>query len=366
MSMMPPPGPPPGGPPPGTPPPGGPTGGPPGGPPPPPALLLLQILTGKWVTLAISTAAQLGVADHLSARPHTAVELAAATGTHPPSLYRLLRALAMVGIFREEAGERFGLTPLGACLRRDAPDSVRGWAVLQGQEYHSLAWTDLAYAVRTGAPAFDQRYGTDFFSWLQTEPSQAAIFDDAMTAVTRGENEAASAYDFGGLDRVVDVGGGRGALLASILQANPGLRGVLFDFPAVVAAAPALLQAAGVADRCEIVGGDFSSGVPAGGDVYLLKHIVHGFDDAAAARILRSCRQGVNDGGRLLLLETVVPPLGVPGLGKLVDLEMLVMTPGGRERTPEEYAALLGAAGWRLTRILPTPGPLGIIEGVPA
>jgi hypothetical protein len=327
---------------------------------------LWRMTTAYQVSQAIHVAATLGIADLLEDGARSADELAEATGTHPPALYRTLRALASVGVFAEETDGRFGLTPLAEHLRTDAPGSLRSWAMLMGRPYFFTSWGHLLHSVKTGEAAFPEVYGTTAWEYRAAHPEEGAIFDAAMTGLSGAEAEAVvRSYDFSAIGILVDVGGGEGALLAAILAANPALRGVLFDQPHVVAGAGPLLEQAGVADRCEVVGGSFFEGVPEGADAYLLKSIVHDWDDASAIEILRKCRAAMADTGRLLLVERGIRPGNEPDPAKFIDLMMLVML-GGRERTADEYGRLYAEAGFRLTNIIPATGSLlVIIEGVP-
>jgi len=330
---------------------------------PPPSLVLRRLTTGYQVTQAIHVAAKLGLADLLADDPRTSDALAAATGTHPDALYRLLRALAGVGVFREEEGRRFALTDLGACLRSEASDSLAGWAAYVSEPYHWQAWGALEHSVRTGENAFRHVHGTDSWTFLARHPELSAGFDRAMTALSRQVAAAVlAAYDFGRFGTVVDVGGGNGALLAAILAGHPATRGMLFDQPHVVAGAPPVLAAAGVADRCEVVGGSFFEAVPAGGDAYVLKSILHDWEDEDCVRILRVCRRAMADGVALLAVERELGPPNASPDGKFSDLNMLV-GPGGRERTPEEYAALFAAAGFRFVDFTPSAVGTGVFEG---
>ena len=268
---------------------------------------LTRLVNGFQAAQAVHAAAVLGVADLLAGGPRASDDLAAATDTHAPSLYRLLRALAAVGVLEEDGERRFALTALGECLRADAPEPVGAWAVHVGQPYFWDAWGDLLHSVRTGETAFRALHGEDTWSWRSRHPEAGAVFDAAMTAASRRANRAlVDAYDFSRFGTVVDVGGGHGALLAGLLARHPAMRGVLFDQPHVVAGAADVLAAAGVADRCEIVGGDFFDDVPAGGDAYLLKWILHDWDDEEAVAILRACRAAAPDGGALLVVERVI------------------------------------------------------------
>jgi hypothetical protein len=328
---------------------------------------LLRMTNAYQVSQAIHVAATLGIADLLEDGSKSADELAEATGTYAPTLYRLLRALASIGVFTEQSDGRFGLTPPAEYLRTDAPGSLRAWARLIGQPSFWASWGHLLHSVRTGEPAFPQLHGTNVWEHLAAHPEEGEIFDAAMTGHSAPVAEAvAQSYDFSGIGVLVDVGGGEGGLLAAILAANPALRGVLFDLPHVVVTAGALLKRAGVADRCEVVGGSFFETVPEGADAYLLKSIIHDWDDAAAIEILRTCRAAMANTGRLLVVERVIQPGNEPDRAKFSDLNMLVML-GGRERTADDFERLYTEAGFRVTSIVPTGSPpYNIIEGVPA
>ena len=335
----------------------------------PPSFALFTMVTGYYVSRAIYVVAKLGIADHLSEGPRRVDDLAAATGTHAPSLKRVLRLLASVGVFTEEADSRFALTPIGACLRADVPGSMRAAALLFGGVTQQ-AWGDLQRSVETGEPAFRRVFGMDSFDYMAQHPEEAANFDAAMADFTkRIATAVVAAYDFSPFRRIVDVGGGNGALLAGILKANPSLAGVLFDLPQVADRAIAPMRELGLADRCEIVGGDFFKAVPAGGDAYLLKHVIHDWNDDRAAEILRNCRRAMGAEAKLLILEGVYPPRidqSDESRGAAAnDVNMLVCT-GGRQRSEAEFRNLYEAAGFRLTQILPTETPVKVIEGIPA
>jgi ubiquinone/menaquinone biosynthesis C-methylase UbiE len=333
---------------------------------PPPPVQMLQMIAGFWVSRAIYAAAKLGVADLVASAPKSVEELAAATQTHAPSLYRVLRALSSVGVFARDAEGRFAQTPLSATLTTDTPGSLRWLAMTELGEEHYPAWEELLFSVKTGERAFDRRFGKPVWEFFAENPENARIFNNAMTGTTAVVTEAVlGAYDFSWARKVLDVGGGHGGLLASILKATPRASGVLFDAPQVVADAGARLAAAGVADRCEIVGGDFFESVPAGADAYTMKWILHDWDDEQSTRILKNVRRAVAADGRLLVIEAVIPANDEPHFGKFIDLNMLVMT-GGRERTEAEFRALLAAADFRLARVVPTPSPVSVIEAVPA
>jgi O-methyltransferase domain/Dimerisation domain len=326
---------------------------------------LWRMTNGFQVSQAIHVVATLGIADLLKDGPKSADELAEATGTHASALYRILRALASVGVFAEQSDGRFGLTPLAEHLRTDVPGSLRSWAMLIGRPYYFTTWGHLLHSVRTGEPAFPHVYGTPAWEYRASHPEESALFDGAMTGLSLAEAEAVVRnYDFLGIGVLVDVGGGKGALLAAILAANPALRGILFDQPHVVADAKDLLERAGVADRCEVVDGDFFKAVPGGADAYLLKSIIHDWDDASAIEILRKCRAAMADSARLLLVERGIRPANEPDPAKFIDLMILVML-GGRERTAEEYERLYTEAGFKLTNTIHAGSLLDIIEGVP-
>ena len=328
-------------------------------------LTLMEKLTGAWVAQAIAVVTKLGTADALAAGPQGIDELAAVAGVHAPTLYRVLRALASVGIFAEGEDGRFRLTPLAEPLRSDAPGSVRAFAVMLGEEWSWRPWGHLLDSVTTGQAAFEHTYGTGIFAYLAERPEASARFDAAMTGRAGPDDDAvAAAYDFSAFRTVVDVGGGRGSLLAAILRANPDARGILFDQAHVIPEARRSLDAAGLGPRCELMAGDFFASVVAGGDAYVLKKIVHDWDDERARRILEVCHRAMPATGRLLLVETVLPPGNDPAFGKLTDLAMLVWT-GGQERTEADYRALLAAAGFALTRVVPTRSSLSVVEGVP-
>jgi hypothetical protein len=326
-------------------------------------MALRRLVNGYQVTQAIHVAATLGIADLLRDGPRGSSELAAETSVHAPSLHRVLRALGALGVLREEDDGRFSLTEIGDCLRADAREPVGGWAAYVGLPSHFAAWANLLHAVRTGENAFGSVHGSTVWEYRARHPEDGAIFDQAMTDTTyRANRHLLEAYDFARFGSVVDVGGGHGALLAALLRAHPQLRGVVFDQPHVVAGAPAVLEAAGVADRCDVVGGSFFDAVPAGADAYLLKAILHDWDDEDAARILRSCRDAIAGDGALLVVER---ELGGPNEnpdGKLSDLNMMV-GPGGRERTREEFADLLAAGGFALQRTVGTAIGLSVFEG---
>jgi hypothetical protein len=326
---------------------------------------LRRLVTGYQVSQAVHVAATLGLSDLLADGPRSVAELAEATGADAHSLTRLMRALAAVGLYVRDADETFANTELGAAFRTDAPRSVAGLARFVGRPFHWQAYGSLEHSIRTGESAFSVVHGQPVWDYLAEHPEDQRVFDDAMTALSRAVAEVVvDAYDFGQFGTVVDVGGGRGLLLAAVLARYPSVHGVLFDQPDVVAGAHELLSATGVSQRCRVIGGTFFDSVPDGGDAYLLKSVLHDWPDAAAIEILRTCRRSIPASGRLLLVEQLLDESPDPVRTALSDLTMLVMA-GGQERTTDEYRWLLGAAGFDFTRTVATGGDAFIIEAVP-
>jgi len=331
----------------------------------PPPVALLQMMTGYWISQAIYAAAKLGIADLVKEGPKPCQELAQATGVPSQTLYRLLRALASVGIFSEGEDGRFGLTRLAEYLQTGVLGSMRAFALLQS-ELQYRAYGEILHSMKTGETAFNLVCGQELFPYLTQHPTAAAIFDEAMTGYTTQVSAAVlAAYDFSQFGTLLDVGGGHGILLTAILKANPALRGVLFDLPHVAEDAQKRMAMAGLAERCAIRAGDFFDAAPSGGDAYLLKWIIHDWDDERAVAILKNCHRAMVENGKLLLIEAVIPSGNTPFFHKFVDLTMLVIA-GGRERMEAEYRALLAAANFRLTQILPTPSEMSVIEAVRA
>ena len=329
----------------------------------PPEALMSQMLFGTLLQQAIYAATKLGVADLLAEKARSAGELAAATATHSTSLYRLLRTLASVGIFAENADGKFELTPLAELLRSDVPNSMRDFALLMGGAWHGRIFSELLHSVETGETAQKKAFGAELFQYLAENKDDAEIFNRAMTSHSLAAVPAIVAgYDFSGIEKLVDIGGGQGILLAGILKANPRLRGILFDMPSVIEKQSELLEKEGVADRAEKIGGDFFKSVPAA-DAFILKHIVHDWTDEQNVRILRNIRSAMNENGKILIVEMVVPESNQPSPSKILDLQMLIGT-GGKERTAKEYQTLLEAADFRLTNVIPTRSPLSIVEAV--
>jgi SAM-dependent methyltransferase len=334
----------------------------------PPLTLLYQIANGHYFTQALLLAVKLRIAEQLADGPRQADDLARATETHAPSLRRMLRLLASVGVFEERADGAFA--PVGSALREGVPGSARSIVLLIAGERVQEAWRELEYCVRTGNPVYRLRGLDDPFQNLSRSPEEEARFDDAMSEPTRIASVAvAAAYDFASLRSVVDVGGGSGALLIGILKAHPHLRGTVFDQPSVAERARGKIAASGLAARCDAVGGSFFEGVPKGADAYLLKHVIHDWEDERAIRILRHCRAALADGGKVLIVEGIYPPRIDASLlsrgATANDVNMLVNT-GGRQRSEPEFRELYAASGLALARIVPTPAGVSVIEGVKA
>jgi hypothetical protein len=330
-----------------------------------PSMQMSKSILGFTEPAAIHVAARLGIADLVTKAPGTAEELATATKTHAPSLRRLLKFLASVGIFREDAAQRYQHTALSETLRSDHPESMRDFAIALGSDFCWRPYGALSETIRTGQPAFNHVFGTSFFEYLGTHPEDASAFDAAMTSLSsRDIAPILAAYDFSKFERIVDVGGGHGALLHAILSANPKLRGVLVDQPAVVEGAVALRSGV-IAARSEIVGGDIFKSVPEGADAYVEKYIIHDWNDEDALKILKNCRRALDRGGKMLLLEAVLGAPNEPDATRFGDLLMLMLLQG-RERTESQFTVLLREAGFVLTRVIPTAGGVSIIEGVPA
>ena len=330
----------------------------------PPQEFLTRLAFGASITQALYVAAKLGIADLLAEGPQPVWKLALQTKTHERSLYRLLRSLSGVGVFEETDPNVFALTPYGAALRCDAPDCFRNAAIFMGEEFHWRVWTQLLYSVQTGKPGWGGVHGADAFDYLNANPDHAEIFNRAMTDLSVAAAPAiVEAYDFSGFGTLADIAGGHGYLLAQIVKSHPQMMGILFDRPPVIAGAGATVEKEGVAGRVARVAGDFFESVPNGADAYLMKHIIHDWDDDRSLTILTNIHAAMPAHGKVLLVETVVPAGNEPHYSKVLDLSMLVL-PGGVERTAEEYRELFAAAGLRLTRIVPTQSPLSIIEAV--
>jgi hypothetical protein len=327
-----------------------------------PRTAMTRMIYGFMLSQAIYVAAQLGLADLLKDGARSSDDLACHTSMHAPSLYRVLRTLAAVGVFEETEPNTFGLTPMGETLRTDAEGSLRPLAVCMGDQCNWQAWGDILHSIKTGESAFEHVFGTGFFQHLERHPDNAKMFLESMNCCASLYNEAIVAgYDFSQFGKIIDIGGGQGKLITEILKANEGVRGALFDTPNQTPAAQRRFDQEGVADRCETITGDFLESVPEGGDAYLLKHIIHDWDDPQAVEILKTVRCSMSEGARLLLIEEIITRDHEFAPAKILDIQQLLM-PGGRERTAEEYRKLLEAAGFELTAIIPTQSSLSIIE----
>jgi len=335
----------------------------------PPALRVRELTLVMRASRALYAAASLGIADILAGGPLSSGEVAARSGTGVSTMRRLLRALVAHGVFVEESPDLFGLNACAELLRRDVPESLQALVLLSSGDTHWQLWLDFLESVRTGQAASERAFGKDLFQHYAEEPMQAAVFNRAMTSLSSALSApVVAAYDFSPFACIADVGGGNGRFLADVLIANPAVRGVLFDLPHVVAG-NVLMSQPKVAERCAVVAGDFFAAVPAGASAYLLKQVIHDWDDARALAILKTCRKAMTATARLLIIERVMPARAQEGRAAeayLLDLEMLVITSGGRERTEAEFNALLATAGLRVNRIVPTSSPVSVIEAQPA
>lgn len=328
----------------------------------PPDGQLMQILMSKALTYTTSAIARLGVADHMTETPRPVAEIAAAAGVKPDLLYRVLRTLASVGVFHQQ-GDTFGLTPVSALLRSDAPDSLRAMATMMGDKWSADAYQLIYRTLQTGTDGVTLAYGKHAFEVFHDDPAQGETFHHSMTNFTRIVVRALlDGYDFTGIGRLGDVGGGHGILLASVLRQYPAMQGVLFDLPEVLSGAGEELT--GVEERIQRQSGSFFERVPEGCDAFIMKHIIHDWDDGSCRRILSLMRERLPAHGKVLLFEMVVPPGTDPVPAKFLDIEMMANTPGGKERTEEEFAALFAAVGLRLNRIVPTKSPMCVVEAV--
>ena len=329
---------------------------------PPPPEVMLKMITGYWVSQAVGVAARLGVADQLTSGPRSSADLARAVGAQPQALHRVLRMLASIGVFSQPDPGVFALTPLGETLRSDTPGSLRFFAIAETAFGHWAPWGRLLDSVKTGAPMARETLGGELWEWYGQNAEEAEFFSAAMGNLSAlAASELMRVYDCTTARTIADVGGAHGVLLAAALRANPNARGILFDLPHVIATAADSLEGQGVADRCELVSGDFFEALPGGADLHILKQILHDWDDEHATRLLTNCHRALTPGGKLLLVEMVVPADNRPGMAQAMDLNMLVLL-GGRERTEAEYRDLLGSAGFRLERVIATHSPFQVIE----
>lgn len=335
----------------------------------PPQIAMLQMIGGLRVSRIIYAAAALGVADFVAESPKTAAELAEATGTHAGALYRVLRALAGLEIFSEDHEGRFHLTPTGSFLRCDTPDALGSMIKVLGESWHWEVWGRLLETVQTGKAAFEQIYGMESYDYWLKNPDLARPQGASKTSVSaRASAALLENYDFSNLYRVVEIAviGGYGNTLIPLLKQYPTLRGVMYDLPFIIEDARPVLQASGIGDRVELYTGHCLESVPPDGDAYLLMFVLHNWDDLRAIKILKNCHQAMVSNGKVLLVEMLMPAGNAPFAGKFVDLESMLTTPGGYERTEAQYRSLLAGAGFQVTRVIPTQTANSIIEAVSA
>lgn len=331
----------------------------------PPQVQLMQFIVGKWISKPLYAVAELGIADMLAQGPKTIAELARESQTHPPSLYRVMRALASVGIFSETDDRRFALTPMAECLKTGA---MRSAAIMFNAPWNDKAWLYFLDSIRTGETAFDKAHGMPIAQWLEQNPQDAAVLGEANAMKAAMSHRAiVEAYDFSDIDNLTDVGGGRGVSMAEILSAHPNMTGMVADLPYVVPEAKKLLKEKGLQERCEVRECNFfiERAIPAGSAAYLLSHILHDWPEEQCRVILKNCRAAMKPGAKLLIVEIIIPPGNAPSIGKLLDLEMFVLG-GGKERTEPEYRELLESSGFTLSRVIPTGESISIIEAIPA
>lgn len=327
----------------------------------PPPAQLMKMIVGKWLSKPIYVAAELGIADLLADGPRSITELARVTQTHPPTLYRIMRALASIAIFSEKKDRYFELTPLAELLKSG---KMRSMALMFNAVWNDQAWQQLSEGLKSGQTPFEIAHGKPLNQWLERNPQAATVLNAANAIKAASSHRAiVDVYDFDGIDKLLDVGGGYGTLMIEILKANPSLRGMILDLPPVVRKAREVIHQHGLSERCEAVQGDFFNEVPAGCDTMLLSHILHDWPDEKCQVLLQNCHRALQPGSRLIIAEMIVPPGNEPSLAKLLDLEMLVIT-GGRERTVSEFSSLLESSGFQLSRIIPTGESICVIEGI--
>lgn len=328
---------------------------------------LIELFMAPWISQAIYVAAALGIADLLKNEAKTINELARDTNSHMSNLYRVLRTLASINIFTEVEPQKFALTSIAQYLRSDYPNSLRSLAMMVGDEWHWRSWGEVLNIVKTGEPAIHRLYKVDnTFEYFAQNAESGALFNDAMSNFSQNIHTATiDSYDFSGINKIIDIGGGHGTLVASILTQNPQIHGIIFDQPSIIQEATKLLEKEKIKNRCEAIGGDFFQSVPSGGDLYILSYILHDWNDECSIKILKNIRQEIKDNGKLLVIEGVLPLNNESHFTKFMDLEMMVIYPNGKERTELEYRHLYEASGFQLNRIIPTSEPVSVIEGIP-
>jgi hypothetical protein len=322
---------------------------------------LMKFIVGKWISKPIYVAAELGIADILADGPKNIEELAQITKSHSASLYRMMRALASVGIFSETEGKHFELTPMAEYLKSG---SMRSIALMFNSDWSDKAWGYFLDSVKTGGIAFEKAHGLPVAKWLEINPRAAAVFNEANAVKAANSHKAIlDVYNFAGFNTLTDVGGGTGVLMAEILNVNPFMKGVIADVPAVIQKAKKTIKVRGLQNRCQAVECDFFKEIPAGSEVYLMSNILHDWTDDQCRKILTNCHRAMESNSRLLVVEMIVPPGNEPSIAKLLDLEMMVTT-GGRERREDEFKNLLESTGFKLTRIIPTKNTVCVLEAM--
>jgi O-methyltransferase domain len=323
-----------------------------------------DLMTGRWVADMIGVAAELELADVINSGAKTAEEIAKAKGLHPISLYRLLRGLASYGIFAEQEDGTFAQTPRSDALRKDVSYSAWGMAQLTTRPWSVRAWMELKHSIRTGTPAFEHVKGMQLFEYFNKHPYELELFAEAMRSFSAATGTAvAETYDFSGIHTLADIGGSQGLILSLVLQKYPNMRGILFDLPAVVKGAPSFIKSYGVESRIDVMGGDFFQSIPNGADAYLLKHILHDWSDEYCLRILKNIYAVTKPGTKLLVVDAVIGARNEHEFAKILDIQMLALL-NGKERTQAEWKELLNAAGFQLTRVVPTPSFAQVVEAV--
>ena len=326
---------------------------------------LFKMIIGGFVQQAISVVSKLGIPDLLKEDPKTIEELASRTNSHTPTLYRLMCALSSIGLFQEVDKAWFEITPLGTYLQKDVEGSVRGMAIMVGEKWHRNAWDNLLYSVQTGETAFHKVHSKNIFDYMSEHPEAGEVFNNAMSDLSKLIEPVLDYYDFTNFNRVIDVGGGHGSLMEGILNRSPNIKGTVYDLPFVIEGTKKYIQNIGLENRCECLPGNFFDSVPSDGDAYVLKSIIHDWHDDEAISILQNCRKGILENGKLILIEAVIEPGNHPHLMKFFDLDMIILAKG-KERTQIEFKELLEKSGFKLTKIIPTPTVLSIIEAMPS
>lgn len=330
----------------------------------PPHIQLSQMISSYWVAQSIYVVSKLNIADLLKENKSLSCEkLAQLTKTNPSALYRLMRGLSSVGIFAESDFQHFIMTPLAEYLCSDNPQSMKATAIMLGESPHYQAWAEMLYSIKTGKPAFDKVFGMGVFDYFKSHPEDAEIFENSMSSFSYTEEKAIlSAYDFSAFKTIVDVGGGYGEMLGSILEKYPSSQGILFDEEYVINNCQKTLEKHGILDRCQAISGSFFEEIPLGGDVYMLKHIIHDWDDERAIKILKNCHNALDNNSKILVMEMIVNDRNLPSAAKMLDLNMLVMCQGGKERTKEEFQQLFSQADLTLNNIIYTNEDICILE----